>query len=153
MEEKKERITRDELYLGMAHLMALRATCRRLSVGCIITSPEHRVISTGYNGPLPSDEHCSKCDLSKACNDAVHAEANAIAHAAKNGISLNGAILYLTHSPCTTCAKLIVQSGISQVRFAKLFRDTSGLEILFENKIKAYNIEIDEYPQIQTSKL
>jgi dCMP deaminase len=138
---KKDRISREELYISMALLMAKRATCQRLSVGCVITSKEHRIIATGYNGPLPSNNHCTTCDVNQSCNQAVHAEANAIAFAAKEGISLKGSILYLTHSPCETCAKLIIQSGISKVVYDKLFRTTEGLGILEENQI-----EVRQYP-------
>ena len=146
MENKiKGRLTRDALYLHIAHLISLRGTCQRLQVGCVITSPDHRIISTGYNGPLPSDEHCLKCDLSKSCTDAVHAEANAIAYAAKSGISLNGSTIYLTHNPCVNCAKLIVQSGIKIVKYRNLFRDISGIEILLENQVKSYHILLEDY--------
>jgi dCMP deaminase len=149
----KERITRDELYLRIAHLIALRGTCQRLQVGCVITSKENRIISTGYNGPLPSDEHCLKCDLTKSCTDAVHAEQNAIAYAAKAGISLEGSTLYLTHNPCITCAKLIIQSGIKVVKYSNLFRDVSGIEILIQNGVGSYHYHLEnhEFTQIQNT--
>lgn len=131
----KERISRAELYTNIAQLMALRATCKRLNVGCVITSEDHRIISTGYNGPLAQDLHCTTCDLSSSCQNAVHAEANAIASAAKHGISLKGANLYVTHSPCPTCTLLIIQSGIKSVTFLEKFRDTKGLDTLIANGI------------------
>jgi dCMP deaminase len=149
--KRKDRISRVELYLHIAQLMALRGTCQRLQVGCVITSEDNRIIGTGYNGPLPSNSHCEKCDLTKACNEAVHAEQNAITHAAKMGIPLNNAKLYLTHNPCTTCAKLIVQAGIKEVYYANMYRDISGIEILIANNIKTTHYLIYELPQLQNT--
>jgi dCMP deaminase len=135
-----ERITREELHMKMALLVAERATCGRRKVGCIITK-ESRIISTGYNGPLKGDNHCSKetCNLESNCIRSVHAEANAISFAAKEGISLAGSTLCCTSSPCKKCAELIIQSGIVKVVYlheysgwkdAKDFLNTHGVTLI-----------------------
>lgn len=121
----RERITRTQLYLQIAGLIALRGTCDRAQVGCVITQ-NNRIVSTGYNGPLPGQSPCAEvCDTTCSCERAVHAEANAVASAAKEGISLNGATLYCNYSPCTKCAELIIQSGITTVIYEKLYHSSS----------------------------
>jgi dCMP deaminase len=152
---KNERISRDDLYISMAYLMAQRSQCVRKQVGAIITL-QHRIISTGYNGslkPLP----CSiACNPLEKCYHAVHAEANAIAFAAGNGVKVYGATLYCTSSPCMECAKLIVQSGIYRVVYSDEYRLKDGILLLKENdiiveqnnhvKIKAENSKEQEGP-------
>ncbi len=110
------RISRNDLNMNMALLVSKRATCLRAEVGAIILL-DGRVASTGYNGPLPNTEHCDDhvCDLSKPCTRAVHAEANAIYNAARQGIPLEGAEMFCTYRPCEKCFEAIVQSGIKKV--------------------------------------
>lgn len=132
-----ERISRDELLTQVAVLFAKRAICKRLQVGCVIAM-DNRIISTGYNGPLSGGiEECNSttCDLESSCIHSIHAEANAIANAAKLGISLAGGTVYLTHSPCKDCAKLLVQSGIHKVVYLEVFRSDEGLRILNRHHI------------------
>ncbi len=132
--ENTTRITRDSLYINMCKLISLRSFCQRAKVGCIITSPDHRIISSGYNGTL--QEACiGICDPHDKCAHAIHAEANAISFAAKNGIPLKGSILYCTHSPCYECAKLIVQAGINTVVYAEQYRLSEGIILLKEHQI------------------
>lgn len=135
MNNTENRISRDRLAIEVANLFSLRATCCRLKVGAVATL-DGRIISTGYNGPV--GKHCNNelCDVNKPCERAIHAEANLIAYAAKNGISLNGSKLYITHSPCEKCCELIIQSGINHVVYKTAFRNTDGLLLLLENNIK-----------------
>ena len=119
-----KRIERDKLMLQVCKLIAKRTTCKRLpeGVGCVITQ-ENRIVSSGYNGSLPGEDHCGEqCDLNNTCKFAVHAEINAIGFAAKQGVNLKGATLYVTHSPCETCSGLIIQAGITRVVFENLYR-------------------------------
>ena len=110
----------------LAKLAASRSTCLSRPTGAVIVR-DRQVLVTGYNGALPGLEHCSdegrcfrrslnwpeamKYDMCRS----AHAEANAIALAAKQGIRLEGGTIYCTLEPCLTCAKLIVMSGISRV--------------------------------------
>ena len=81
------RPSRDQLYISIARLIATRGTCMRAKVGCVICR-DNRIISTGYNGPPKGTPHCSPkiCNINVHCERAIHAEANAISFAAKEGI-------------------------------------------------------------------
>lgn len=140
-----DRPTRHETNLKIAETIAQRATCGRAKIGCVITV-NHRIVSTGYNGPVMRGKHCDDlhCNLQEKCQYSVHAEANAICAAAKAGISLQNATLYSTVEPCYECAKLIIQAGITSVKFRKLYTTSSnsGSSLLRDNDI---NVEwIDE---------
>ena len=127
-----EQISRDESYIEISKIISLRGTCQRLSVGCVITQ-DNRIVSTGYNGSL--NHHCEKCDIKNKCKDSVHAEANAIAFAAKRGISLEGSKLYCTHTPCYECSKLIIQAGIIEVLYNEFYGSPEGIYLLTKNGI------------------
>jgi len=141
-----DRPSRDLTYLKMAELMALRGTCKRAKVGCVI-AVDNRVVVVSYNGALPNHEHCTDtiCNSSAPCLNSVHAEANAIYFAAKKGIPLEGGTIYVTHSPCNKCAEAIIQAGIKKVIFGTVYRDTnfatfesSGVEIeQLKERVKA----------------
>ena len=139
-----DRITRTCLMANVALLMAKRSTCRRASVGCVITR-DNRIIATGYNGPERGEPHCSDefCDIKKPCIRSVHAEKNAIRFADSNGISLLGTRLYTTHEPCVECSNLIIGSGISSVLFIYPYRN-SGYKLLRKAWITSerYNEEV-----------
>lgn len=119
-----------ELLLDIAELVATRSTCNRLAVGAVIAR-DARPLSTGYNGPPSGMDHCEH-DLSdgRACELAVHAEANAIAFAARFGTPTHGTELYVTHSPCVQCAKLIINAGIRTVWYRIEYRELTGIDLL-----------------------
>ena len=125
------RISRDDLLANIAQLVARRSTCLRLSVGAVLAQ-EGRIVSTGYNGAPAGLPHCEPetCGPDDVCVRTVHAEANVIAFAAKEGIQTMGATLYTTHSPCMECAKLIINAGIRRVVYWEEYRDPSPLELL-----------------------
>lgn len=117
----------------MAVVTSARGTCLRASVGAVI-SKDGRIISTGYVGSPRGLAHCTDvgCDTStySGCLRTVHAEANAIAFAARHGIATEGAELHCTHSPCGNCAKLIINAGIVRVVFDTMYRDETPLQLL-----------------------
>ena len=135
------RPTRDQTNMRIAEIISERATCGRAKVGCVIVL-NHRIISTGYNGPVMGGKHCEllNCDLKLPCQFSVHAEANAIAAAAKAGISLDGSTLYCTHEPCKDCAKIIVQSGIIEVKWKNPYTSNMGTKILELNSVSVEQI-------------
>lgn len=135
-EDLEERPSRDDIYLAVAEVISLRGTCRRGQVGCVITMDD-RIIATGYNGPALK-HHCIdlNCDLEQVCQVSIHAEANAIAFAAKHGVKLNGATMYCRTQPCIKCAELIIQSGIKRVVYTNLYRDSFGYDLLIAAGIK-----------------
>lgn len=143
-----ERIDRDSMYLQICMVMAQRGSCRRAQVACVITR-DNRILSTGYNGPAKDQPHCSdkNCDLTKSCKRAIHAETNAIAFAAKYGISLNGSTMYCLYSPCLSCAQLIVPTGVIKVIYNKTYHtdDGAGKEFLESSGIILEQIEIPSF--------
>ena len=118
----------NNFFMVIAEKFSTLSTCGRLKVGAVITK-NNRIISTGYNGVPSGLQHC--CEIHKGIDFSIpennemhkqfsaqyelHAEQNAIVEAAKNGIALNGSILYTTVEPCDYCRKLIAQSGIKNV--------------------------------------
>jgi dCMP deaminase len=133
------RPTRDQLNMHIALLQAERGKCLRGKCGCVIAH-DGRIITTGYNGSVVHGLHCLDlhCSLETNCEHSAHAEENAIAFAAKQGISLQGSTLYVTTAPCYECARLIIQSGIKEVIFyepywkdsAKQHPDTRGIDLM-----------------------
>jgi dCMP deaminase len=131
-----ERISRNNLYMGIVDLMSKRSLCGRAQVGAVIVK-KNRIISTGYNGPPTGHLECKDhgCDLANSCEISIHAEANAIYFAAKSGISVEGSTLYCSFAPCRKCAEAIVQSGIREVKYMAKYRDISGLLLLKESNV------------------
>jgi len=109
----------DEYFMATAFLMSSRSACERLHVGCVMVSTgEHRnrIIAAGYNGFLPGSPHTSR--LRDGHEQAtVHAEQNAIADAARRGVSLEGATAYITHYPCINCAKIMAAAGVRAIKY------------------------------------
>ena len=141
----EERISRDHLFATIIQAVSQRSTCTRARVGAILVK-NNRVISTGYNGSPSGTPHCTEagCILNSegACIRTVHAEANLIAFAAKNGENTDGASLYTTLAPCLDCAKLIVNAGIKKVYFQVPYRNTDGLDLLSDSGIEVYSLVV-----------
>lgn len=117
-------------FMGIAHQAATRATCLRKHVGAVIVR-DRTVLSTGYNGSVRGLPHCEDegCVMEDGhCITTVHAEANAILQAAKNGVSVDGAELYTTASPCWNCFKLIANAGIRRIYYGEFYRDERSRE-------------------------
>jgi dCMP deaminase len=126
----------DHVLMTVAFAMARRATCNRNHVGSVI-AVDGRIISSGYNGPPAGMPHCAHTVNSArstraedGCRDAVHAEANAIAFAARHGVPTQGATLYTTLTPCLACAMLIINAGITCVVWCEAYRNAAGMRLL-----------------------
>lgn len=146
-----DRPNRNHTLMAVAHILAHRSTCTRSQVGAVI-SLGGRILSTGYNGApagmphcdhictcngsgippraVPIDGHQRACRYLMPCATAVHAEANAIAYAARFGVALHGAALYTTMSPCLSCAQFIISAGINEVFYGGEYRDNAGMKLL-----------------------
>lgn len=127
----------DITFLEVAEVIAKRSKSTRLKVGAVLVK-DNRIIATGYNGLVSG----VKPDVLEDENgvtkkEVIHAELNCIISCARNGVSCEGSTLYLTHSPCESCAALIAQSGVKKVIFKEYYRDLSGIE-----KLKSYGVEI-----------
>lgn len=118
----------DTYFMSIANVVATRANCSRRKVAAVIVS-ENRIISTGYNGTPRGitncfDGGCPRCSGNAPSGSSleecicVHAEQNAICQAAYYGIRLAGSTIYVTLTPCLTCAKMIINAGIREVVYA-----------------------------------
>jgi dCMP deaminase len=121
--EKKQK-----LYLDLACRIAEESYCKRLQVGALIVK-DGNIISFGYNGtPSGLPNICEENNVTLPT--VLHAESNAITKASKSSISTEGASMYMTHSCCIECAKLIIQSGIKKVYYIQDYRDNAGITLL-----------------------
>lgn len=138
------RINRNALHIQIAELISKRATCGRLSVGAVATI-DNRIVANGYNGPPPGHPHCSDyfCDMTKPCTRALHAERNLLDWAIQNNVDLRNTTLYITHSPCLDCAKLIAFCGIKEVYYLNSYRLDDGPKFLENHGIKVIRITRD----------
>lgn len=126
----------DEYFMMVAQLAAVRSTCLSNQVGAVIVK-DRQILATGYNGPPSGLPHCTDqgfcyegvtvCGSSPLPSRAIHAEANAIAQAAKHGISTNRASIYVTLEPCLSCLKLIMAAGIYRVYYGQPFDKSSPM--------------------------
>jgi len=115
----------DEYFMNIARMVATRATCDRKHVGAVLVR-DRTLLSTGYNGSIRGLAHCNEVGHmmeDNHCVRTVHAEANAIIQAAKNGVGVDGATIYTTASPCWPCFKLIANSGLKRIVFGEFYRD------------------------------
>ncbi len=156
-----ERPSWDEYFILLAKLVSIRSTCLAVPVGAVIVK-DRQVLATGYNGPPSVSPHCTEqgfcqkdvsiCSESILPSRSVHAESNAIAQAAKFGVSVRGSILYVTIQPCLACLKLIVASGISAVCYEFPFSTSNGpVYEEYENLIDMKQVEISKHAKGQAS--
>ncbi|MBW3564633.1 MAG: dCMP deaminase family protein [Acidobacteria bacterium] len=132
--------------MGIAHQAATRSTCTRKHVGAVIVR-DRTVLSTGYNGSLRGMPHCEDdgCEMENGhCISTVHAEANAILQAARNGARIDGAELYTTASPCWNCFKLIANAGISKIFYGEFYRDDRSREVAGKVGIELVDLQMPE---------
>ncbi|MFP4351751.1 MAG: deoxycytidylate deaminase [Puniceicoccaceae bacterium] len=136
----------DEYFMATAFLIASRSACGRLHVGCVLVSAgahPNRIVAAGYNGFLPGVPHRSRVRDGHE-QGTVHAEQNAIADAARRGISVEEATAYVTHFPCIHCAKILAASGIRRIKYYHDYRnDPLVKEILEESGIILENLSSD----------
>ena len=134
----------DKYYIKVAQLCAKNSYAVKLKVGAIIVK-DGQIMSDGFNGTPCGFEN--KCEIKSiyfslhTLSYVLHAESNAILKCAKYGRSTNGSTLYITHSPCIECAKLIIQAGIVRVVYLEDYRKAEGLELLKRVGIKVEKFE------------
>jgi|TARA_B110001450_G_scaffold252611_1_gene274690 dCMP deaminase len=134
-----KRLTWDEYFVSLSLLLASRSPSTRLKVGSVIVK-NNRIISAGYNGFPASTEHVSIMKNDHEINT-IHSEINAICDAAKRGVSIQGATIYINYFPCIYCTKSIIASGIKKVVYYKDYHNDDLVHILFKNS----NINIVQY--------
>ncbi len=150
----------DEYFLKIASVVAERSTCKRHHVGAVAVRDKH-ILSTGYNGAAAGVSDCLELGCLRdelkipsgtrheICRG-IHAEQNAIIQASLHGVSLEGATLYCTHTPCILCAKMLANARIKRfVTFGK-YADDSFLELFKETGIK---FEVKPRPRLEITRL
>ena len=129
----------DLRYLQMARIWAENSYCVRRKVGALLVK-DQMIISDGYNGTPSGFENCCEIDENTTKPYVLHAEANAITKVAKASNSSLGSTLDVTASPCMECAKLIIQSGITRVVYAREYRIIDGVDLL-----RRAGIQVDKF--------
>jgi dCMP deaminase len=127
----RARVGWDVYFMNIAREVSTRSTCDRKHVGAVIVR-DKTILSTGYNGSIRGLPHCDDVGHlmeNDHCVATIHAEANAIIQAARNGVRIDGATIYTTASPCWPCFKIIANSGISRICFREFYRDERIFEI------------------------
>lgn len=138
-----------QAYMATARIFAELSHARRLHVGAIVVKDD-RIISIGYNGmPAGWDNDCEDIvelhedggHVYKTKPEVLHAESNAISKLARSSESGLDSTLFVTHSPCLDCAKLIYQSGIRTVYYGSAYRSSDGVEFLEKSGIEVNLLE------------
>jgi len=155
LEPRRRRMSWDEYFMRMAHLVAKRSTCLRRQVGAVLVK-DNRVLATGYNGAPKGLPHC--VDLGKCLREelgipsgqrhelcvGLHAEQNCIIQAAVFGVSTRGATLYTTTFPCAICAKMLINAEISEVVYDADYEDPLAKELLTKAGIKLRRFHVED---------
>ncbi len=127
----RKRVDWNTYFMNIAREAATRSTCDRKNVGAVIVR-DRTILSTGYNGSIRGLPHCDEVGHlmeNDHCVGTIHAEANAIIQAAKNGVNINKGEMYTTASPCWSCFKLIANSGIRRIYYGEFYRDQRSIEV------------------------
>ena len=137
-QEARSRLTFDEMFKNILLATAHRSPCHRLQVGCVLVK-DKRIISQGYNGFLPGAEHKSVVRNNHE-QATVHAEQNAICDCAKRGVSCEGATAYITHYPCIICTRLLLASGIKDIKYLEDYKNDELVKV-FTNEL---NVKVEK---------
>jgi len=142
MSSNTPRVSWDEYFMNIAAVAASRSTCPRKYVGAVIVR-DRTLLSTGYNGSIRKMPHCSEAGHmmeNDHCVATIHAEANAIIQAAKNGVAIDGSTIYVTASPCWNCFKTIANAGIRRIVYGEFYRDERIFEVARQLEIELQHL-------------
>ena len=132
--------------MKIAHDVAARSTCDRAFVGTVLVL-EKRILTTGFNGSPAGLPHCDEVGhliIDGHCVRTIHAEANSIIQAALHGVSTKGATCYVTHLPCLSCAKMLINAGIMRIVYDNTYRlDSNTLEFLKLAQVELTRINLE----------
>ena len=144
-----DRLSWHQYFLNITRQVAERSTCLRAKVGAVIVR-DRSILATGYNGAPAGLPHCLDVgcliytsrtpsgELEENCFRTIHAEINAIAQAAKNGASIRDADIYITHTPCIHCVKVLINTGIRRIFYERDYKRATIEELL-----RGANIELE----------
>ena len=140
------RISWEDYFMNIAKEVATRSTCERKHVGAVIVR-DRTILSTGYNGSIRGMPHCDEVGHMMEnghCVATIHAEANAVLQAAKNGIMIDKAEIYITASPCWPCFKMLANSGIKKIYYGEFYRDERIFDVAKRIGIELTHIKVDQ---------
>jgi len=146
---KQERY--DKYFINRCFEAAKMSHCNKLQVGAVAVR-DNRTILDGWNGTIPGQDNCCE-DVTFGFGNAViiktkptviHAERNIIFYAARKGISLEGATMYITHNPCIGCAQAMAAAGIRRVVYAEFYKTAEGIDFLKELNIEIVKVEFND---------
>ncbi len=140
------RVSWEQYFMNIAKEVATRSTCDRKHVGAVIVR-DRTILSTGYNGSIRGMPHCD--DVGHLMEDGhcvatIHAETNAILQAAKNGVMVDGAEIFITASPCWPCFKMLANAGIKKIFYGEFYRDDRSFDVAKRLGIELINIPVDQ---------
>ena len=147
-----ERPSWHQYFLTITHQVAERSTCTRAKVGAVIVRDKN-ILATGYNGSPAGLPHCTELgcliytsrtptgELEDNCFRTIHAEINAIAQAAKNGASIRDADIYITHTPCIHCLKVLINTGIRRIFYERDYKTHTLSDLLRHSGVHLERVE------------
>ena len=147
----------DQYFMTITRQVAERSTCTRAKVGAVIVR-DRSILATGYNGAPAGLPHCldAGCliyesrtpdgELEQNCFRTIHAEINAITQSARNGVAIRDADIYVTHTPCIHCLKVLINTGIRVVFYEKPYKLHTIEELLTHARIKLVNVQPELSP-------
>lgn len=147
---KDDRPSWDDYFMKIAEEVSARSTCLRKRVGAVIVK-DKRILSTGYNGAPRGIRHCLEVgclrermgvpsgEKHELCRG-LHAEQNAVIQAALHGVSIADSTIYTTHQPCSLCAKILINAGVTEIRYLEDYTDSLADEMLAEAGVNVTQI-------------
>jgi len=147
----RKRPSWDEYFMKAAFLVSERSTCLRRAVGAVLVK-DKQILATGYNGAPRGIQHCEKSgclreklnipsgERHEICRG-LHAEQNVILQAALHGVSTQNSSLYITNTPCSICAKMIINAGIKEVIVFSQYPDKMAIELLNESEVNIRKLD------------
>ncbi|NTV99536.1 MAG: dCMP deaminase family protein [Chlorobiaceae bacterium] len=153
--EGAKRLGWHEYFMSVAHLISRRATCTRGHIGAVLVR-DNNILSTGYNGAPAGLPHCNEINcriyrsshpdgtVEENCVNTIHAEINAIAQAAKHGVSIRDADIYITASPCIHCLKVLINVGIKTIYYDKPYKIEHIDELIRLSGVRLVQVNVAE---------
>lgn len=147
------RPTWDQYFMTITRQVAERSTCTRAKVGALIARDKN-ILASGYNGSPAGMPHCTDVgclvyssttptgELEENCFRTIHAEINAIAQAAKNGASIRDADIYITHTPCIHCFKVLINTGVRRIFYERVYKLHTLEEMLRHTSVELRRVEV-----------
>jgi dCMP deaminase len=154
---RSRRLDWDAYFMQVCAVVARRSTCNRASVGAVIGRNKNS-LATGYNGAPAGMPHCTEVgclvytsttpdgEIEENCFRTIHAEINAIAQAAKSSSSIEGGHIYITHSPCIHCLKVLINTGIERICYGKPYKLGQIEEMVRLSGVKLERVDPEEIP-------